>query len=402
MNIRNIAAVRATNVIPFDGVVHPVKDEPFIKKENGTPFQGELFSLLRRKGILRPIDWESPEEERMAVEEKNKEIVLEYMPYTSMYNSMVLWSLNGLVPDDAFNKFSQKTCAIIEGVEELMEETEIISMVPSDTAINGSAKLSKNASVLIARERYESLSEEQREQLSKLDLTVKIFDGDLKTAINTELIESGRYTAEDLSLVSESGGYIESATSKEVMQTINSIAQEHNIPQLLHMKIFLGETDGEKKLEDVKGEKQHCDTIAAVYKQAFFEYLFSKMDIDESVKECATYFPDSSKYMEDLCDEIDRIGIDKYKAVLDEYNQSLERLRDCGQLPTPQQIVDAVREENKIDLISMIEQEKNKDIVLESAIEETEQITTMSAIMEQKERLLQIEKEYETKETEIC
>ncbi len=401
MDIHNIALVRATNVIPFDGVVHPVKDVPFIKKETGTVFSGELFSLLRRKGVLNPIDWEAPEEERLLVEEKNKQIVAEYMPYTSMYNSMVLWSLNGLVPDDAFNAFSKKSCAIIDGLEEQMNQAEIVSMVPTDTAVKGTVALSKNAKILISKERYDELSQEQKEQLIGLDLTVDIFEGDLKTAIDTSLVESGRYTAENLGLVSEGGGYKESNTSKAVIDNINSIAKENNIPQVLHDKIFRGEIDGEAKLESVKGELEQCNIVSAFYKQAFFEFIFSKMDINEGVKECALYFPDSSKYIEDLCDEIGRIGIDRYKEILDEYNQSLERLRDTGKLPTPEQIVDAAKEDRKIDLISMMGQEKTQDAALTSGIEATEEVTTTSDIKRQEEKLSQIEMANQTKETVI-
>ena len=399
MDIHNIAMVRATNAIPFDGKVHPVKDTTFIKKENSTPFQGEFFSLLRRKGVLHPIDWETPEEERITVEEKNKQIVAEYMPYTSMYNSMVLWSLNGLVPDDAFNKFSQKTCAIVDGLEEQVEQSEIISIMPTDTALKETVTLSKNATLLIAKQRYEQLSQQQKEQLEQLNFTVSIFEGDLKTAIDTILIQSGRYTAETLDLVSEGGGYKESATSKDVIDTINSVAKERAIPQILHDKIFRGETEGVEKLEDVKGEKQQCDIIAEVYKQTFFDYLFSRMNIDENVKMKSQYNPNSDIYMEELCDEIGRIGIDKYKQVVDEYNKSLEELRDIGRLPTPQQIVDAVRGDKKIDLISMIEQVQNQDAVLTGAIEATETVTTTRDIKEQEGKLSQIEKEIQ--ETEI-
>lgn len=401
MDIHNIALVRATNVIPVDGVVRPVKDVPFIKKETGTVFSGELFSLLRRKGVLNPIDWEAPEQERQLAEEKNKQILAEYMPYTSMYNSMVLWSLNGIVPDDAFNAFSKKDCGIIDGLEEQMGQSEIVSMVPTDTAVKGAVTLSSSAKILISKERYDELSQEQKEQLAELDLTVEVFDGDLKTAIDTCLVESGRYTAENLGLVSEGGGYKQSATSKEVIEDINSVAKENDIPQVLHDKIFRGETDGEQKLESVKGELEQCNIVSAFYKQAFFEFIFSKLDIDEGVKEYSMCFPDSSKYVEDLCDEIDRIGIDRYKEVLDEYNQSLERLRDTGKLPTPEQIVDAAREDRRIDLISMIGQEKTQDAVLTSGIEATEDITTTSDIKMQEEKLSQIEIANKTKETEI-
>ena len=405
MDRHNIAIVRATNAVPFNGKVSSVKDVPFIKKEKGTAFAGEFFSLLRRKGLLNSIDWESPEEERNIVEQKNKEILDQYMPYTSVYNSMVLWSLNGLVPDDAYNKFSEKTCAIIDGLEEQMERSEIVSLVPTDTAIKckdgENVELSENATVLIAKGRYERLSPEEKEQLSKLDLTVRVFDGDLKTAINTNLVESGRFTAEALSLVSEGGGYKESATSDEVMQTINSIAKENNIPQLLHDKIFRGETGEEEKLEDVKGEYEQCNVVSAFYKQAFFEYLFSKMDIDDGVKAYALYSPDSANCMENLCDEISRIGIDKYKAILDEYNKSLEQLRESGKLPTPQAIVDSVREDKRIDLISMIEEQSKQDTVLQGAVEATEEITTSEMIEKMENLTLSTEIDAKTKETEI-
>ena len=121
MDIHNVAIVRATEAIPFDGVVRPVKDVTFIKKEMGSVFAREMFSLLRRKGLLNPIDWQADELERQAVDEKNKQIAAQYMTYTSLYNSMVLCYLNGLVPNDAFNTFSRKSCVIIDDLEEQME-----------------------------------------------------------------------------------------------------------------------------------------------------------------------------------------------------------------------------------------------------------------------------------------
>ena len=401
MDIHNIALVRATDVIPFDGVVYPVKDKQFIKKETGLGFAGEMRSLLKRKGILNPIDWQASDEERQATDEKNKQIASQYMPYTSMYNSMVLWSLNGLVPDDNATKFSQKSCAIIDGLEEQIEQADIVSIVPTDTAVKGTVTLSKNAKILISKERYDSLSQKEKEQLAKLDLTVDVFDGDLKTSIDDALVKSGRYTAENLRLASEDGGYKSSPTSEEVIGTIKSIAQERDIPQLLHGKIFEGEIGGIQKLEGVKGEKNKCDIVSEFYMRTFLEYILPRMDIDELVKGSILSFPNVPRHIEDLCDEIGRIGIDKYKQVLDEYNQSLEKLRDKGKLPTPQQIVDAAVEDRKIDLISMMEQERNPDTVLASAIEATEQLTTISAVTGQKRKLEQIEIENKTKETEI-
>lgn len=128
------------------------------------------------------------------------------------------------------------------------------------------------------------------------------------------------------------------------------------------------------------------------------------MNIDNGTKEYALYFPDSSKYMEDLCDEIGRIGIDKYKSLVDEYNKSLEQLRETGKLPTPQQIVNSARENKKIDLVSMIEKHSNEDIILSSAIKTTEEKTrtgVMDAQMENFKLLITNERGGEPKGVEI-
>ena len=84
------------------------------------------------------------------------------LPYNSDYNSMVLWSLNGLVPDDMNNTFSDKTCAIIDGLAEQIEQSEMVSLVPTDTAIKGNVNLSNKATILIDKDRYETLSLEEK------------------------------------------------------------------------------------------------------------------------------------------------------------------------------------------------------------------------------------------------
>lgn len=104
MNIKNIALVRATNIIPFEGIVHPLSEVPYLKKENGTAFSFAMFDLLKEQGKMKKIDW-TKLDELSEIDKENNRILREYMPYNSDYNSMVLWSLNGLVPDDTNNIF---------------------------------------------------------------------------------------------------------------------------------------------------------------------------------------------------------------------------------------------------------------------------------------------------------
>jgi len=385
MNIKNIALVRATNAIPFDGIVHPISEVPYLCKPKDTEFAVAMKDLLRRKGILQKADIA-----------KLDEIINQYMPYNSGYNSMVLWSLNGLVPDDMNNTFSNKTCAIIEGLAEQMEQSEIISLVPTDTAIKGNVNLSNKATILISKERYEELSQEEREQLAKLEMNVDVFEGNLKTTIDKVLVEDG-YTAETLSLARDDKGYIKSNTSDEVRETVKGIANERKIAQVLHWNVITGQNDELDKLENVKDEEKNRERVRAFYSRSFFEYLFSRMNIDEDIQMYAMYVPEAARYMEDLCDEIGRIGIDKYKLVVDEYNKSLEQLKETGKLPTPQEIVNSARENKKIDLISMIEENSIEDIVLSSAIEETVERTRTGVMNEQMGNFKQLTKEKDEK-----
>lgn len=403
MDIKNIALVRATNVIPVDGVVRPISAVPYLRKEKDTEFSTSMRDLLRRKGLLKEVDWTKPDEINK-ISKENTKTLEQYVPYNSDYNSMVLWSLNGLVPDDMNNTFSDKTCAIIDGLAEQIEQSEMVSLVPTDTAIKGNVNLSNKATILIDKDRYETLSLEEKDKLAKLNLNVTIFQGNLKEAVNEALIREGRYTAETLSLAREDDGYIKSDTSDEVRRTIRDVANERNIAQVLHWSVITGQNDELDKLENVKDDFENGCIVKDFYKRAFFEYLFSKMNIDNGTKEYALYFPDSSKYMEDLCDEIGRIGIDKYKLLVDEYNKSLEQLRETGKLPTPQQIVNSARENKKIDLVSMIEKHSNEDIILSSAIKTTEEKTrtgVMDAQMENFKLLITNERGGEPKGVEI-
>lgn len=371
MNITNIALVRATNEIPVNGIVHPVSEVPYLRKEHGTEFSYAMNDLLKRHRKLKEIDWTKPEE-ISEINKENSKILDEYMPYNSEYNSMVLWSINGLVPDDMNNTFSNLPCAIVEGLEEQINHPGMLTLMPTDTAIKGNVKLSSQASILINKEKYEGLSEEEKAKLTKLNIVV--FEGDLRDAVDKTLIQSGRYTAEKLSLRREDDGYIESDTSGEIRKTIEDVANEKGIPQVLHWNVVTGQNDEKEKLSSVKDEFKNMGRVTDFYKQTFFTYLFTHMDIDKRVKGDAEYMPESAVYMEALCDEIERIGLDEYKKILDNYNLALETLRENGNLPKPQQIVDAVKSNEDLGLNNLIEetintQNKEEKVTMKTLVE---------------------------------
>ena len=111
MNINNIAMVRATNIIPYDGVVRPLSNVPYLCKNIGLEFSARISDLLHELGVIPPLDQSKMFEEdyydkMVALSSK---ILKEYLPYVSDYNSMVLFSLNGICPDDNEHGFANNT-----------------------------------------------------------------------------------------------------------------------------------------------------------------------------------------------------------------------------------------------------------------------------------------------------
>ena len=346
MDVNNISLVRATNIIPFDGIVRPVSEVPYLKINTSTQFSFAMSDLLRKVGKIPPSSFKITRED---IENREK-VLKQYIPYMSDYNSMVLWAINGLVPDDSENgfgnnTFSNKKCVIIDGLAEQLQLSDVVSLVPTDTAIRGNVKLSNAAIILIEQGEYDSLSEQQREQLSSLN--VKTFSGNLRQAVEQALLETGRYIPERPTLSRTDGGFRTSDTSEELKELINSIAKENNILQMYHFNILIN--GNREKLGELADEFDNINIVNTYFQRQFFEYISNKMNINRRLASDLNHYPNTVFYIKQLCNEIESYGIENYKKLVDEYNQGLEQLKKEGKLPTPQQIVDLVRKDMQKD-----------------------------------------------------
>lgn len=356
MNIENIALVRATNIIPIEGIIVPVSESKYIKKNKNEPLAVGITGLLKREGIITPIDYSQLDNENY-LKEKTTEITQttnNYIPYTSDYNSMVLFSLNGLVPDDSEigfgnNRFSDKKCVIIDRLSTHIDN--VVSLNPTDTAIKGIVKLSKDAVILIEKNTYDNLSNEDKIKLSRFN--IKLFEGNLKAAVELYLKSSQKYTCEKLALSSSKGGYIESPTSEELKATIKKIAEERQISTAYHLNILLHNTDNNDKLKSVQNEHENILKIREYYKNEFYKYLFSEMPVDEELQYYLLNY-NSDIYIDELCEVINEYGLDNYKIICDKFNYTLELLREQNLLPTPQEIINSINAGYPIDLCKMI------------------------------------------------
>lgn len=377
MDIHNIALVRATEHIPFDGKVKPVGQSISFSKNNEIyQYPSVIGDFLEREGKVPNFD---QIKEKMIEDgeiskdsdfgeifskcstkcvEVKKEIKKDYLPYYCNYNSMVLFSINGLVPDDGENGgftgtvFSSKNCAIIEGLEEHIDE--VISLNPTDTAIKGTVNLSPNAVILISQQKYNSLTNEQKERLNNLSCEVKIFEGNLKQAVNNVLENSERYTAEELTLSREQ--IKPSETRDDVMNTLNQIAEERNLSQAYHLSVLLHKTNMEGKLEDVKEEAENMGTLSKYYMDEFYQYIFSKMDIDKDLQYDLIHFKNAKPYLEEFCKKIKEYGIDEYRELVTKYNTGLEELKEENKLPTPETILNSINKGETISIADLVEE----------------------------------------------
>ncbi len=344
MNIDNLALVRATNVIPFDGVMKPISETCYLNKNYNLEFSRAIRDMLTEEGIVPAFDFSKFGDEEY-IDSYNKtvsNIVGDYIPYNSDYNSMILFSINGLVPDDSEvsfgnNTFSNKKCAVIDSLSSHIDQ--VISLVPTDTAVKGSIKLSNDAIVLIEKNYFLSLPDDIKNQLFNNSFTVNLFEGNLKDAVKDTLKKTGKYIPEELTLSRASGGYKESKTKAMTLDTINKIANSYNIAQVLHFDVLTANNDQLDKLQDVKDEYNHVIEVTEYYQTLFFNYLFSVMPGDEHLKNSVLRNPNSPVYLKKLCEMIKSFGIENYKNITMKYNSELELKQRTGELLTPDEIV---------------------------------------------------------------
>lgn len=344
MNINNIAIVRATNIIPYDGVVRPLSNVPYLCKNIGLEFSAMISDLLRELGVIPPIDQSKMFEEdyydkMVALSSK---ILKEYLPYVSDYNSMVLFSLNGICPDDnehgfANNTFSNKKVAIIEPLSEHIDQ--VISLVPTDTAIKGDVVLSNSAIILIEESLYNSLNETQKSLLHNNIFFIKTFTGSLKEAIRNELQNSGRYIPETLSLSASTGGFMQSDTSEMQKECINNIASYYGLSQMKYFNLITSRDTSIPKYDEVCDEFDNTikvqDYYMTMFLSNFLMYLNAPEDMINNISKNIHYKP----FLLKVITIIKELGIDKYKQFVDSYNKKLEEHQKNMTLITPEDII---------------------------------------------------------------
>lgn len=345
MNIEDLMLVRATNIIPFEGVIKPISDDRYLTKKLLGSFESTISDLLEEEGIMPVQDYEKTIADENYYDEYVKvcgQITKEYLPYVSDYNSVVLFSLNGICPDDSEhgfgnNTFSDKHCAVIEPLKYHIEEA--ISLVPTDTAIKGNVILSKEATLLIDEETFKSLSEEERNKLLSLPIRLKLFNGSLKENIKTALRDMS-VPSEDLSLSRASKGFKDSDTSENIKRLIDELIIKYDLSRKKYFDLITARTNEEiPKYDLVKDEYDNAIKIYDYYLERFLTALLDFLEAPNNIKVRLHRNLHNNAFMKQIAELIKTKGISNYKLFVDEYNTDLENQRKSGSLKTPNEIL---------------------------------------------------------------
>jgi len=190
MNLDNVVLVRAMSHLPLDGELIPSCEGQRLVNDQ----QSEFYYFIRRcvqtnleNEIGRSLDFFSPESHD---EELMNNMMNNYLVLTGDYYTTTLsFSLNGLVPDDMNNNFSNMKLAILEPLRN-QTEADFVNIETIDTTVKGRMQLSDEAMLVIDKEIFASLSEEEQINLSD-NFKIRLFEGELRDAVNNTLRDNG-------------------------------------------------------------------------------------------------------------------------------------------------------------------------------------------------------------------
>lgn len=188
MNINNVAMVRAMNHIPFDGELIPSCEGKRLVPDKNSDFAYFMRDIIRKeleKRLGRSLNlWEDTEDKKLF-----EETLSNYATLTGDYYTTTLsFSLNGMVPDDINNNFTDMKIAVIDSIRNY-KDADFITIETIDTTIKGRVKVSNEAILLIEQNLFQSLNEEQKSNLVN-NYQLKLFTGSLREAVDKTLKES--------------------------------------------------------------------------------------------------------------------------------------------------------------------------------------------------------------------
>lgn len=277
VNIDNVVLVRAMNNLPLNGELVPSCEGKRLVNDHKSEFyyfvrrcvKSGLEQKLGRELVLYP---DSPDYELM------ESVMRDYSILTGDYYTTTLsFSLNGLVPDDINNQFTNMKLAVLEPIKN-QTKADFVTIETIDTTVKGRMKLSDEAMLVVEHEFFSQLSKEEQANLMS-HFKIKLFEGDLKDAINSTLSENG-YPVLPLIQKREKKN-IEECPEKESILDFEdkfSVAVGASRLRLQQLTFMYGGGDGVDAVAHDKLSEEHDNNLKVedYYKNQLYDFMLKK------------------------------------------------------------------------------------------------------------------------------
>lgn len=331
MNLDNAVLVRAMNHLPLDGRLIPSFQGNVLVNDNRSQFFYHIKSKLDKyleEQLGRPLDvFNNPQDEIL----QNK-LLEQYGLLTGPYYTTTLsFSLNGLVPDDRHNKFSELKIAVLDPLKNHVSDN-FITVHTIDTTIKGEVNVSKEAILLIDQQFFMSLPEDIKSNLIS-NYNVKLFTGSLKSAVDSTLRESN---CPSFSLIQDDAiNNIEDNVDKEsILDFEYEFAEKVGaVRTKLQFMTYMYQATGDEvdriAHDKVKEEFPKSLKIDEYYKNQLYTFILAKAEsfgIDISDRDKYSMFTnefDGIFAMQNVVDTLIEAygGIYNFQAFIQEYNE---------------------------------------------------------------------------------
>lgn len=333
MDINNVVLVRAMNNLPLNGELIPSCEGQRLVVDNQSDFYYFIRScvssnLQQQLGRNLVLFVGSPDSELIG------NIMKDYTVVTGdYYTTTISFALNGLVPDDINNKFTDMKMAVLEPIKNQIN-ADFITIETIDTTVKGRVKTSGEAILTIEREFFSQLSKEEQANLLT-NFNVKLFEGNLKDAISNALIEKG-YPVLPLIQKREMKN-IEECPEKESMLDFEDKFSEvvgASRLRLQYLTFMYGGGSGVDALAHEKLEEEHTNTLKVqeYYKNQLYEFMLNKAGqfgikvSDEDKYYLFTNYKEGTDTMKRIITSLISAygGLEKFKQFIQEYNNYIK------------------------------------------------------------------------------
>ncbi len=319
--------VRATDVLPINGVVIPSSKSKFLLKPAGTNLTFAISDLLQENDNYG-----------FFVSEEETERFFKDMyaatPYSSEYSSVICSSINAIVPEDTFHaselNYENRPFIIVEPLKYHINDN-LLSLTPYEAIIKGPVNLSKEAVLFVDITKTDV-------DFNHLNSNLRVINcnGNLREMVANYFKHMG-YPFEELDSY---GRYKKSETSELVDSEIQKVNENYGIDNKKHKNTDIAKEDRERTIQ-----------LGDYYDDLFISCFTEEFNFPNEYKKIMIKGELTKKKCEIFKQMVKFIGMDKYLEYVDKYNKTLLEMKERDLLPSNEEIIS--NNPNLQDLVSL-------------------------------------------------